>query len=101
MPSPQNAAADFGLTEQQKRAKQPDANPEPEDLSAAVREVKKSGIDRWTIYLENGQVWTQSESTTRQPFKAGDTVRIRQAAMGSFLATGPNSGGSVRVRRLR
>jgi len=93
--------AEFGLTEKQKLEKQPDAKPRPQEIEGIVREVKKIAVDRWAIYLENGQIWTQAESTTRQPFKPGDSIRIRQAAMNSYLATGPKSGGSVRVRRVR
>lgn len=93
--------AEFGLTEQQKAEKQSTARPRPQEVQALVREVKKIGVDRWAFYLDNGQVWTQAESTTRQPFKTGDSIRIREAAMSSYLATGPNSGGSVRVRRAR
>jgi Tfp pilus assembly major pilin PilA len=93
--------AEFGLTEKQKLEKQPDAPPKPQEIEGVVREVKKIAIDRWAIYLENGQVWTQAESTTRQPFKAGDSIRIREAALNSYLATGPKSGGTVRVRRVR
>ena len=93
--------AEFGLTEKQKLEKQPDAKPKPQEIDGVVKEVKKIAVDRWAIYLENGQIWTQAESTTRQPFKPGDSIRIRQAAMNSYLATGPKSGGSVRVRRVR
>lgn len=93
--------AEFGLTEQQKAAKQPDARPRLQELQAVVREVKKIGVDRWAFYLDNGQAWAQAESTLRQPFKTGDSIRIREAAMSSYLANGPNSGGSVRVRRVR
>lgn len=93
--------AEFGLTELQKAEKQPDARPRLQELQAIVREVKKIGVDRWAFYLDNGQVWAQGESTTRQPFKTGDSIRIREAAMSSYLANGPNSGGSVRVRRAR
>jgi hypothetical protein len=93
--------AEFGLTEKQKLAQQPDAKPKPQEIDGVVREVQKIGIDRWAMTLENGQVWTQAESTTRQPFKPGDSIRIREAAMNSYLATGPKSGGSVRVRRVR
>ncbi len=93
--------AEFGLTEQQKAATQSTARPRPQELQAVVREVKKIGVDRWAFHLDNGQVWTQAESTLRQPFKTGDSIRIREAAMSSYLANGPNSGGSVRVRRAR
>jgi hypothetical protein len=93
--------AEFGLTEQQKADKRSDARPRLQELQAIVREVKKNGVDRWAFHLDNGQVWTQTESTPRQPFKNGDSIRIREAAMSSYLANGPNSGGSVRVRRAR
>jgi len=94
-------AVDFGLTEQQKAVKQPDAKRRPQEIQGVVREVKKIAVDRWAFFLENGQLWQQAESTSRQPFKTGDSIQIREAAMSSYLATGPNSGGSVRVRRAR
>lgn len=99
VPSTPDPVAEFGLTEQQKADKKPDARPRPQEIKGIVREVKKIGVDRWAFYLENGQVWVQAESTTRQPFKTGDWIRIREAAMSSYLASGPNTGGSVRVRR--
>ena len=40
-----------------------------------------TGYDRYVITLDNGQVWTQSETNTRQILAPGDTVTIKRAAL--------------------
>jgi hypothetical protein len=96
-----DAVEEFGLTLEQKEAKKPNPKPPTDAIEARVVSVKRQSPDRYTIVLENEQVWTQVEASLRQPFFAGDTVRIRKAALGSFVATGPSSGGAVRVRRVK
>jgi hypothetical protein len=55
---------------------------------------------RLLLTLENGQQWVQVESSSRQRFFEGDSITIRKASLGSFLASGPKSGTGVRVRRI-
>jgi hypothetical protein len=51
------------------------------------------------ITLENGQVWGQKSSEPSFRLKIGEPVRIKRAAMGSFILYG-DSKWSTRVTRL-
>ena len=46
----------------------------------------QQGDGKWSLELEDGAVWVQTESATlgRRP-KDGSTVEIRKAAMGSYF----------------
>lgn len=69
-------------------------------IGGRIVEVESSATGRHVIVLDNGQRWRQLEATTMPPFSDGETVEIRRAALGSYLATVPDSGRSaVRVRR--
>jgi len=95
-------AADFGLSLEQReaRARQADAAAAPTEIQARIITVEPSPSGRFVLRLENGQTWAQVEPSQRQLFNPGESVRIRRAALGSFLASGPSSGTSVRVRRV-
>lgn len=74
---------------------------------ADVREIEStiksaspvSGRDRWIIVLEDGARWMQTESKAlaREP-RPGMPIRIRKAAMGSFMAN-VDGQTAIRVRR--
>ncbi len=86
--------ASFGLTSSQRPDGKIDA------VSGTIVEIEPSSIGRPVLVLDNGQRWRQVDSTTRPTFQAGETVTIRRAAFGSYLATVPDSGrAAVRVRR--
>jgi hypothetical protein len=71
-------------------------------ITATVQAVGQSShVGRWTVTLDNGQVWEQRESgSTAQRPRPGDRVTIEQASFGSYLLTAPGRG-SNRVRRIR
>lgn len=93
--------ADFGLTPaQQERQKKKDAAP-MDSVRSRIVAVRNLAWDRFQFDLENGQRWAQVESTPRQQFFVGDEIRIRSAMLNSYLATGPNTGGPIRVRRVQ
>jgi hypothetical protein len=98
-PAPASPAEKFGLSAEQVEARRPDATPEIESIESRVVAVRGLPRDRFVLTLENSQVWEQTEPTPRQRFYAGDAITIRKASMGSFLASGPNSGGPIRVKR--
>lgn len=95
--TPEQAAAEFGLSAAA-LAEGRGVN----EISATVRSVDQSAhVGRWVVTLDNGQVWEQRETGTdaRRP-RAGEQVRIEQAALGSFLLRVPGKG-THRVRRVR
>ena len=95
--TPEQAAAEFGLSAAA-LAEERGVN----EISATVRSVEQSAlVGRWVVTLDNGQVWEQRETGTdaRRP-KAGEQVRIEQAALGSYLLRVPGKG-THRVRRVR
>lgn len=71
-----------------------------EELVAKVAGIAKRPDGAILITLENGQVWRQSTSEPYFRLGVGDTVKIKPAALGSFLLYG-NSRRSIRVKRLR
>ena len=73
---------------------------ELEELHSKAAGISKHLNGTLVITLENGQVWGQNAPESYFPLEIGDPVRIRPAAMGSFLLYG-NSKRSIRVTRLR
>jgi hypothetical protein len=93
---------EFGLTPAQREARARAERTEPalESIEARIESTSVSASGRQVLKLDNGQTWMQIESSRRQRFQPGDTIRIRAAALGSFLASGPRSGGTARIRRV-
>jgi hypothetical protein len=71
-----------------------------EQMSARVTEVGHSASGKLVLALDNGQVWSQVDST-RLRVEGGDEVRIRRALMDSFLLARADGGAAIRVRRNR
>lgn len=82
-----------------------DNNADPEEavaqIEATIQGANQNALGKWVITLEDGARWIQSDSRNlaRNP-RNGMTIRIRRAAMGSYLA---NIDGqiAIRVRRER
>jgi hypothetical protein len=95
-PTPAVVEAGFGLERR---------DPTPSDALATIAspivdiERLRDGMVRVT--LENGQVWRQTEGARPSQWRAGDTLRIERASLGSFLAAVEGSKRYVRVRRER
>ena len=70
-----------------------------EALQQSVATVSADGYGKLRIGLANGQVWAQIDSD-RLRLKPGDAVRIRRAAMGSYLLSLQTGGRAIRVRRV-
>lgn len=75
----------------------------PEELENVTGEVavaSVNGAGKWTIRLKDGAVWVQIDNNElhRTP-KPGNPVKIRQAALGSFMMS-INNGGGFRVKRV-
>ncbi len=94
----EQAEAAFGL-EATRDAGNVVGTQEPERIESTVTRVDHGSGGRRTFHLENGQVWTQSDSGGGQ-MRAGGVVQVRKAMLGGYQMVMPN-GLSVRVRRVR
>jgi len=95
-------AADFGVTEELKRRRDPEAwsAARPESITRTVKSVGRNASDRLVVTMEDGQVWLQIETKSHVPVRPGDVVVIKRAAMGTFMMLTPGSV-STRVRRVQ
>lgn len=69
-----------------------------EAIEAVLRGARQDSRGAWTFTLEDGAVWRQVDAEPLIRARAGDPVRIRQGAIGSYLMS-VNGARSVRVRR--
>ena len=68
-------------------------------LEAFVSKVSSSANGKAIITLDNGQVWTQVDSS-RLRLSGYDRVVIRKASLGSFMLTKVGSKTTMRVKRI-
>lgn len=70
-------------------------------LETTIKTVRQDPYGRWHFELADGALWSQIDSR-ELPIdpRAGQAIRIRRAAMGSFLAN-VNNQTAIRVRRER
>lgn len=73
-----------------------DKPPEPSRMETKVLEVRADSRGA-VVQLDNGQTWALDDGPVM--LRAGDTIVIKRAALGSFLMTTPTSR-VYRVRRL-
>jgi hypothetical protein len=77
----------------------PSSEPATKEISAVITRV--GGRDgKGAFYLDNGQVWTPTETVSSRGAKVGAAVTVRRAALGSYLMSF-GSGAAVRVRRVQ
>ncbi|MEH6714178.1 hypothetical protein [Parasphingorhabdus flavimaris] len=72
-----------------------------ESIEGIIKSARTIRSGKWLIQLEEGAVWQQTEpprSTMRRP-KAGDSITIERAALGSYLAK-VNEGRGFKVKRV-
>lgn len=71
------------------------------ELTATLSNVARNSSGQWIYTLDNGQVWEQTDSSApgRSP-RAGHSVVVRRASLGSFMISVEGRAG-VRVRRVR
>lgn len=93
----------FGLTEAQRAQRAAEAGLKPVDeITVTIISLNSDHGGKLVIELANGQRWRQVDSTGWTGFRVGETIVIRRGALGSYLATAPDSGRpAVRVRRDR
>jgi len=71
----------------------------PAYVDLVVAQVLNRGDGPATFVMADGQRWAQVEAQSVQNVRVGDTIRIRRAALGSYLLT-PEHGRAHRVRRV-
>jgi len=80
-----------------------DDNDEDEEASrieSTVRTATQNSLGKWIIELADGARWLQTDSRNLNfPPRAGQPIRIRRAAMGSYLAN-VNNQTAIRMRRI-
>lgn len=73
---------------------------ETEKLQSVVKAARVDAEQRLVVTLEDGAVWRQIDDTMLgKPPKAGDTIEVRKAAMGSYMMK-IGSQPAIRVRRV-
>lgn len=90
----------FGATGELKKKQEPKpAEPELDELTANIREVRQTASGNYVVTLDNGQVWRQ---VTPAPMmmKTGEPVTIKPRALGSFWMIDASGRGS-RVKRIQ
>jgi hypothetical protein len=105
VPAPtSNAMSDgtdrFGLTAAQQRAGGAVAAQTVDSISASVTNLQRISSGELVIFLDNGQVWQESEPESWVPPQKGDHVTIRRALLGSFMLVTADHV-ATRVRRVR
>jgi hypothetical protein len=93
VPPPEHPDQSFGMM------KPPaDKPPDASRMEAKILDVATDSHGSVTVHLGNGQTWTLDDGPVL--LRAGDTIVIKRAALGSFLMTTPTNR-VYRVRRLR
>jgi len=101
-PKSDEAVQQFGLTAaQQSAAAGGTARAKTiEEISATVTALQHEPGGRFLIFLDNGQVWRQSELDSWVPPQTGDRVTIRRGLLGSFMLVTADRL-ATHVRRVR
>jgi hypothetical protein len=101
-PAPVSKQTEFALTpEMRKKRLAETATKSSQELVARVTAVSARAHGEHRIELDNGQVWVETQSTTRfDPPAVGDTVTVRHGTLGSYFLSA-QSGPARRVERIR
>ena len=80
----------------QEKAEARDTN---DRLSTTLKRATRRGDGKWVFELEDGAIWIQTDNEPLpRGAKAGDSIEIRRAAMGSFFV---NVDGQRAIRAVR
>jgi hypothetical protein len=75
-----------------------DGKSQIEEVTSVVSSASQQKSGKWVIRLEDGAVWAQIDNRSLFTPRPGHTVRIRRAALGSYLA---NINGQTAIRVSR
>ncbi len=70
-----------------------------DDVEMTVASVSESPLGYHTFTMAGGQVWVQVEPQEARNVRAGDTVTVHRAALGSYRLVSSRGGAGHRVRR--
>lgn len=73
---------------------------EPRQIVARVESVSERPGGELLLYLDNGQVWMQTERHGERSISPGEAVRITRGALGGHLLTAESVRG-LRVKRVK
>jgi hypothetical protein len=74
---------------------------EQQEVIAKIKTAREIGYGKWMIELETGAMWQTTESRSNMPTpRAGRQVRIKKAALGSYMLS-VEGAPSVRGMRVR
>lgn len=89
----------FGLTLPDLNIFGGDDNDPMNEINGTIRSVTQLSDGKWAFTLEDGARWVQIDNRNLSSYpRPGHTVRIRRAAMGSFMANIARNT-AIRVRR--
>ncbi|MGA0607863.1 hypothetical protein ACO2Q0_17880 [Phenylobacterium sp. VNQ135] len=73
---------------------------EVDNVTGKIASARQDGTGKWVLRLEDGAVWQQVDVTELSLYpKAGQSVTVRKATLGSFLAS-VEGRRAFRVRRV-
>lgn len=101
VPEARDPSRDFGLSEARRETQRPAEERVPDSITTVVASSRLVGAGYWELVMTDNSVWRFTEVRTafRSP-RAGEEVRIRQGAVGSYhlqLSSQP----TVRAVRVR
>ena len=71
------------------------------EIEGTIRSVRSLDYGKWVLTLEDNSAWQTTEADTRNPApRPGQSVRIRRAALGSYMLSIEGARG-VRAMRTR
>lgn len=73
---------------------------EPEFIKLTVKKVKKDPYGEITVYLEEGQVWKQTDGRALR-LKQGDKIVIKKGSFNSFNLMKAEGSRTMRVKRIK
>jgi hypothetical protein len=72
-----------------------------DQISSKVTRISINTSKEYVVYLENGQVWRQTNKPGKWRIKVGETAVISKAYLGSYLMKSDARKKSVRAERIR
>jgi len=71
------------------------------EISGHITSIARDRGGHATFTLDNGQQWQQIDDESTRAVRSGGEVRIRRAALASFLMHIESGGPAIRVRRVQ
>jgi hypothetical protein len=107
------ARENFGFSESERREREAEAalaapsarqriEPPEIEIVATVMDARNGPFDRFTILLDNGQIWQSTNAgNIRHTFKRGDRVTVREGDFTGYRLRVEGKTGIIGVERVR